>query len=135
LALPPLDGPALGITGAVERAERHALVDRYLIPDLARLTDHRPGPMVDEEAPPDARPGMDVDAGTRVGVLAHDARDDRHALRIEDVCHSIHRSRLETRVGEDDLLERLRRRIAVVGRLDVGPQDGTNVRDLGEEPQ
>src|SRR5438309_341924 len=135
MAFPPLDDPALGIAGEVERAERHALVDRYLIPDLARLTDHHPGPMVDEEAPPDARPGMDVDAGTRVGVLAHDARADRHALRMEDVRQSIHRSRLKTRVGEDDLLERLRGRIAVVGRLDVGPQDGTNVRDLGEQLQ
>src|SRR5207247_412292 len=135
MAFPPLDDPALGITGEVERAERHALVDGHLVPDLARLTDHDPGPVVDEEAPPDARPGMDVDAGTRVGVLAHDARDDRHALGMEDVRQSIHRSRLETRVGEDDLLERLRGRIPVVGRFDVGPEDGTNVRDLGEQLQ
>ena len=48
------------------------------------------GPVVRIPAgsPPDARPGMDVDAGTRVGVLAHDASDDRHALRMEDVRHS-----------------------------------------------
>src|SRR5207249_1260532 len=65
----------------------------------------------------------------------HDARDDRHARSMADVCHSIHGSRLETRVGEDDFLQRLRGRIAVVGRLDVGPQDGTNLRDLGEQPQ
>src|SRR5881409_2269070 len=135
MAIAPLDDPALGITGEVERAERHALVDRHLVPDLARLTDHHPGPVVDEEAPPDACPRMDVDAGTRVGVLAHDARDDRHTLRMEEVRQSIHRNRLKTRVGEDDLLERLRGRIAVVGRLDVGPQDGTNVRDLGEQLQ
>src|SRR5439155_23816295 len=64
MALPPLHDTAHGITGEVERAERHALVDHHLVPDLARLTDHHPGPVVDEEAPPDARPGMDVDAGT-----------------------------------------------------------------------
>src|SRR6266498_351558 len=44
-------------------AERHALVQRDPIADLARLADHHTHAVVDEETPADRRAGMDLDTG------------------------------------------------------------------------
>jgi len=39
------------------------MVEHHVVTDLRRLTDHDAGAVVDEEAPADARTGVNLDAG------------------------------------------------------------------------
>src|SRR5664280_1551789 len=62
-----------------ERAQRDALVELDVVADHCRLADHDPGAVIDAERPADRGPGMDVDAGPRVGHLGEEPRQDRDA--------------------------------------------------------
>ena len=42
-------------------AQRHPLQDRHVVLDHRRLADHDPGPVVDQDPPPDPRRRMDVE--------------------------------------------------------------------------
>ena len=52
-------------------AERHALIDFYMLADFRRLSNNDPRPMVDKEIPSDGRARMYVDACFRVRVFRH----------------------------------------------------------------
>ena len=98
-----LAGHGMAVARA-ERAERHALIELDVVADDRRLADDDAGAVVDEEILADLRTGVDVNAGRAVGVLAHDARDERNLALIELVRHAVDEDRVQAGVGEDDLL-------------------------------
>jgi len=71
---------------------------------------------------------MDVDARACVGVLAHDAGDERHPGAVEGVGQAVHGDGQETGIAHDDLHRRARGRVALVGRADVLLQRGADFR-------
>ena len=73
-------------------AERDALVHRHVVADLGRLPDHDAGAMVDEQAAPDLRGGVDLDPGPTRAMFASTRGTQRHAglvQRVEIRCDSI----------------------------------------------
>ena len=111
------------LAGAVARerqgAQRHTLVELDVLADVARLADHHPRAVVDEEPRTDPRPRMDVDARLRVGVLGHHPRDVRDPEGQELVGDPVDGDRLQARVAEDDLVVAPGGRVATVGGVDV----------------
>ena len=116
-----------------KRAEGNALVDLDVVADDGRFADDHAGGVIDEEVLADGGSRVDVDAGAAMGVLGHDAGNERHILRVELMVDAIHEDGEETRVGEDDLLLALRCRVAIEGGLNVGQQNALNFRKLAEE--
>ena len=43
-------------------AERHAVIERAVVADVGGFADHHAQAVIDEKAPPDRRPRMDLDA-------------------------------------------------------------------------
>ncbi len=68
---------------------------------------------------PIVAPGVDVDPRLVVRELGHDPRDQPHAETVQLVGDAVREDRLHARIGEDELVEPLGRRVPVVGRLDV----------------
>ena len=127
---------ALGASHALlhaEGAEGHALVELHARAEHGRLADDDAGAVVDREGLPDARAGVDVDAGVAVGDLGQDARDERHAGPVKLMRDAVHRGGEEAGVGEDHLVDRLRGGIAVEDRLGVEQQRRADRRQLGEQ--
>ena len=87
----------------------------------------KPGPM--------RGAGMDVDAGPAVGPFGHHPRDERHVELVQHVGEAVDGDRFQAGIAEDDFVERLARRVAVVGGLDVGRESSRGVRELLEEQQ
>ena len=63
----------------------------------------------------------------------HHARDERQIFLIKQVRHALDRDRFDRRIGEDDLLEAVRRRIAFVGGVDIRPEHLAQARQLREK--
>ena len=78
-------------------------------------------------------PGVDVDAGARVGVLRHHARDQRDAQQQQLVGDAVDRDRFQAGIAEDDLVIALRRRVAFEGGLHVVIEQIADVRQLAEQ--
>ena len=116
-----------------QSAQRNALIDLHVVADIGGLADNDAGGVVDEEVLADLRAGVDVDAGAAVGVLGHDARDERHVLHVQLVRDAVHEDGEEARIAEDDLFLALGGRVAVEGRLHVGQQDALDFRQAAEE--
>jgi hypothetical protein len=76
---------ALGVVPPAAAGERDAVIDRDIVTDDRGFTDHDAGPVVDEEAPPDGRARMDLDAGQRPYHLGERAREKRHAASVQPV--------------------------------------------------
>jgi hypothetical protein len=110
-----------------ERSEGHALIELHAATDLARLSDHHTGAVVDEEMVADRRPRMDVDARPRVSLFGHHARDQWHLQTVKQVCQPMNGDGLESRIAEDHLVECPDGGIAVVGGLHIGGEHPTQV--------
>ena len=82
---------------------------------------------------PIVAPGMNVDAGAAVGPLGHHPRNERHVQLVQHVGQPIDGDRLEARIAEDHFVERLARRVAVVGGLHVERQNLANVGQSARE--
>ena len=89
---------------------------------MRRFADDRAGAMVHEEVRADLRARMQVHARAAMRPLGHDARNERDVLQIKLVRQPLHGDGLDERIRHDDFLLAQRRRVAVVGRLDVGLQ-------------
>ena len=100
-------------------ADRHALIEPDAVADLGGLAHHHARPVVDEEAPADRRTRVDVDPGPIVRVLGHDPRQQRHAKPVQLVSDAEDRERPDRGIGDHDLVEASRGRVAGVGRGDV----------------
>ncbi len=117
-----------------ERAERDALVEFHVASDHGGLADHDARAVVNEEMLADRRAGMDVDARLRVGVFAHDARDDRHLQLVELVGEAVHRGDgVEAGIGHHHLHAARRGGITLVGGCDVGLQQAAHLGNARAE--
>ena len=86
---------------------------------MGGLADDDARAVIHEEEAPDGRPGMDVDARALVGVLAHEAGQEDGPFLQQPMGETMDGEGEEARIAEDDLVEALRRRIAVEGGLHV----------------
>ena len=66
-----------------ERAQGDTLVDLHVVANDAGLANHDASPVIDEERLAHRGAGVDVDAGSTVCELAHDARDERHLANVQ----------------------------------------------------
>ena len=113
--------------------ERYALVDLHVVADDGGFADYHTCCMVDEEVLANGCAGVDIDAGTAMGVLGHDAGDERHVLRVQFVCDAVHEDGEEPRIREDDLFLALSCWVAIEGSLDIGKQHALDFGQLLEE--
>ena len=98
------------------------------------LTDDHAGAVVDEEAAPDRRAGMNVDAGARIGEFGDDARDDRRAEAIERVGDPVMQDRGGAGIADQHLVDAARRRVADQRGGEIGVEQAADVRQfLGEQ--
>ena len=90
--------------------------------------------MVDAEVPADGGLRVNVDARDTVGVLCHHSRNQRHLQHIELVGDAVDGDGQKSRVGEDDVLLAVGRRVAVKCRLQIRIQKLSYPGYLLEEP-
>ena len=106
-----------------------------MFPDLRRLADDDACAMVDHEILADGRTGVDIDSRLAMGELRHDAWDDWHLHLIQHVRKAINGNCIEPRIGKDDLVGTLCRRIAIKNRGDIGGKIFANRGNLLKESQ
>ena len=123
---------ALAAAGG-KRTEGHALVDLDIFSDFRRLTDYNAGTVVDEEIFANRGARVDIYTGEAVGILGHHTWNQRHTEKEEFVSQAVHKDRVETRVGKDDLIRIVGCRVAVVACLDVGHQHLPDGRNPGQK--
>src|SRR5512145_2442084 len=128
VALAALDDPPALIARKTHRSQRHALVDLHAVADNGRFTDDYAGAVIDEKVLADRRAGVNIDSGFRMGRLAHDPRDQRDIRPVQFIGDPVRADRLDARIGNDDLLETLGGRIAVVGGLNVALEQFADYR-------
>src|SRR5206468_3106024 len=116
-----------------ERAQGDALVELDVVPEHARLADHDARAVVDEERLADLGAGVYVDAGVRVRVLRHDARQHGHALAVELVRDAVGGDGLDRRVAEDDLFDAVSGGIALEGGDYVLGEERADCGHLAQE--
>jgi hypothetical protein len=114
-------------------AQRHTLVEPHVVADLGGLADHDAGAVVDEEAAPDPRARVDVDAGPVVGMLRHHAWQDPHPEPLQLVRDAVGGDGPDRRIGDHDLGEALGGGVPLEGRLHVLCQQRADRRQLGDE--
>src|SRR6185312_11647162 len=81
-----LDAPVAAMLPPAGSAERDLMIQHHVVANLRRLADDDARAVVDEEAPPDARPRMNLDAtGHQAGNLRDQPWDERHVACVERV--------------------------------------------------
>ena len=94
---------ALSAAGG-KATQGHTLVDLHIFANDRGLANDDARAVVDEEKFTDGGAGVDVDARYAVGVLGHDAGDQRHTKAVQLVRQAVNGDGKKTGVGEDDLL-------------------------------
>ena len=102
-----------------ERAERHSLIDLDVVADHGCFTDHDARAVVDEKIFSDCRTRVDVDSRQAVGMLRHDARDQRHAEQKQLVGDARGENRVQARIGADDFVLVIGGGVAVIECLNI----------------
>lgn len=110
---------ALFFTGT---AERNALINQDVIPDLGRFSDHHAIAVIDEQAPPYPSPGMNFDARQKTCKLGDQPGDNRKPRSIQPVGDPVHQNSVQTGVAEQDFKDILSRRIFLEDGIDLLPQ-------------
>ena len=130
----PFDDRPASVLREAQSAQRHTLVKLYARADDGGLTDHHARAVVDEERRADGRAWIDVDSRNGMGVFAHDARNEGNLRRVQFMGDAMDADRLEARIRQDNLVQRLGGRIAVQRRLRVRQQDFTDFRQFHHQP-
>jgi hypothetical protein len=111
----PLAALAVGPPAAA--AEGDAVVHGHVVADPGGLAYHDRGRVVDEQPPPDAGAGMDLDAGQPSGELGQYARQQRYPPTVQAMGHAVGPQRPQSRVQQDlDDTDAVQRRIAAARR-------------------
>src|SRR6266404_8498335 len=106
------------------RAERDAVIKFHSRADLTGLANYHAGAVIDKKMRANLCARMDVDTGTAVCPLGHNAGDQGH-LVVEKVRQSINRDRFQGWISEDDFLITFRSRITFICSVDVRPKNAT----------
>jgi hypothetical protein len=104
-----------------------------VVADGGGLADDDADAVVDEEVRADPGARVQIHAGALMAVFRQHARQQRHGERVEDMGDALERDGQHAGVGEDDLLDAARGRIAGVGGLDIGLHDAAYLGQLGKE--
>ena len=116
--------------GKARASERHALIERDVVPDLCGLADYHPHPVVDEERVADPRRRVNLDSGHRPRKRGDKARQQWHAGAVQSVRDAVGQERVHPGPGGEDLRPRYaaRGRVAALCRGDVAA-------DLVDQPK
>src|SRR5438552_8553276 len=95
------------------------LVNGDVIADLGCFTDDHAHPMVNEEAPADPRPRMDLDPRKEATGVADKAGNAFKTTLPYGVRHTVEKKRMKAGIGENDFPDVTRRRIAIEYDLDI----------------
>ena len=115
------------------RHQSHPLIKLHMRPDLARLPDHHPRPVINEKMTPQLRPRVNVDPCPTVRPLRHHPRQQRHPRRIKQMRAPLNRDRLQPRIRQNNLLKTPRRRIPIKRRLHIRLQNPPHLRQLHQK--
>lgn len=109
-------------------AEGDPVVQHHVIPDLGGLPDHHAHAVVDEEAPTDPRPGMDLHPGEGAHPLGEDQGRQLRAPPPQPVGEAMGPDRVQPRRGEQHGEVIGRRGVASVRRREILPdrRDGVH---------
>src|SRR5262245_24267125 len=91
--------------------------------------------MIDKEPRSDCSAGVDINTGDGVGVLGHDARQERYSLKVQLVSQPVDTDRKYCRISKDDFVDAFGRRIAIETGLHVVGQPGSQVDYLAKEKE
>src|ERR1041384_1588836 len=100
-------------------AECHALIDRNVIADLARLADYNAHAVIDKTAPTDFRAGMNFNPCQESSDVTHETCQGRQLALPEPVRDPVDENRVKSRIGNRNFPDRPRRRIALEYCLDI----------------
>src|SRR5262249_34915468 len=112
-------------------AQGHAVVQRAVVAELGGLADHHAHAVVDESAPADLRPRMDLDAGEEARAGRSKPRQPAQFHAPEGVRQAVDEQRVEARVAGDDLPGRAGGGVAVEHARDVFSDPGEHRRIIG----
>ena len=91
--------------------QRDAVIERAVIADDGGFSDHHAHAVIDEEAVPDLRPGVNLDTGPPARKRRDHSSRPAQTLVPQPVREPVHQHGMHTRIGRHDLPERLRGRI------------------------
>src|SRR5258706_2347146 len=105
-------------------------MERALVADCRRLADHDAHAVIDEDAPADGGPRMDLDAGEEADPVRDEAREPGKAHRPQRVREAVQLQRVEARIARDHFPHAARGGIAFENALDVFADAGEHQRSL-----
>src|SRR5436309_8354782 len=108
--------------------ERNTVKQFYSRSDLACLANHYTRAMVYEKVRANLCARMDIDSRAAVRPLGHDARNQGQPLYVKLMRHPLDRDRFKRRISQNYFLIALRRRIALIGRINIRPQQFAHLR-------
>jgi hypothetical protein len=105
----------------VGAAQRHALIDGYIVSDLGGFADDDAKAMIDEQVAADRGAGMDVDAGQPARQMIDEAREEEQVRLEQPVGNAVHADGEQPRI-EQNFPARTRRGIARLDRVQIGDE-------------
>ena len=94
-------------------SESHALIESHIVADDRGLADHDAHAVIDEQAAPNLRAGMNFDSGQQTRNLREPAREQEKRMIPEPVIHAIEPDRMQAGVAEKYFQARLGRGIVL----------------------
>ena len=92
-------------------AQRDSLINQNIITDLRRLTNDHAHTMVNEKAPSDLGPRMNLNTRQKSGNLRNESRDQIKAFAVEPMRQPVQQNRVKARITKNDFQHALRGRI------------------------
>ena len=84
-------------------AQRHAVVDGAVVPDLGGLPEHNTHAVVNEQLAADFGAGMDLDAGEMPRQLTDEPCAEKPFVPIQKMCDLVRDQHMKTGIQNDDL--------------------------------
>src|SRR5436190_21832211 len=102
-------------------SKSHALIEQDIIADLRCFPNHNSGAVVDKEATPNPRTGVNLNSCKESADLRDYARYQRYLTQIQPVCQPVQQNGMEARITQNDFQDALRGRIFTEDRIDLLP--------------
>ena len=95
------------------------MIEGHVVADLGGLADHAAHPVVDEDAAPELRPGVDLDPGQDAPDMGDQPADEQQSRTPRRMGEAVEQDGREPRIAEHDLQPRAPGRIALGDRVDI----------------
>ncbi len=120
-------------------AKRHALIDRAVIANFRRFTNHHAHAVIDEYTPPERRAGMDLDAGQETRELRDKPSEPAPARSPARMCDPVQHNGVKARITRHHCPSAAGGWIALADGSDVFAESvehgGGSVGDRGAIPE